>query len=277
MEMNPWLEAIFRWAHVVAGITWIGHLYFFNFVNSQLAKTYDAESRKKVIPELMPRALYFFRWGAAWTWITGILLAGWVYYMVDNLAKRDLVTNRAIIGHPAAVVVSLAAIVLVFFVYEAVWKVLGKNEKTAVVASYVLLVAALFGLSRVFTGRAVFIHSGILFGTIMAMNVWMRIWPAQKKIIQGVKGIAPAADPAVAAMAGLRSKHNTYLSVPLVFAMVSNHYPTLYGWDNSWILIAVMVLVGWIVTKWLYNRSASSAPAQYGQPVEQPATAPSKA
>ncbi len=277
MEMNPWLEAIFRWAHVVAGILWIGHLYFFNFVNAQLAKTYDADSRKKVVPELMPRALYFFRWGAAWTWITGILLAGWVYYMVDNLAKKDIATDRAVIGHSAAVVVSLAAIVLVFFVYDAIWKALAKNEKAGVVVSYVVLVAVLFGLSRVFTGRAVFIHTGILFGTIMAMNVWMRIWPAQKKIIQGVKGVAPAADPAVAAMAGLRSKHNTYLSVPLVFAMVSNHYPTLYGWEHSWALMAVMVLVGWIATRWLYARSASPAPAQYGQPEQQPAAAPSKA
>jgi uncharacterized membrane protein len=277
MEMNPWLEAIFRWAHVVAGIVWIGHLYFFNFVNAQLAKTYDADSRKKVVPELMPRALYFFRWGAAWTWITGILLAAWVYYMVDNLAKKDVATDRTIIGHSAAVVVSLAAIVLVFFVYDVIWKALAKNEKAGVVVSYALLVAVLFGLSRVFTGRAVFIHTGILFGTVMAMNVWMRIWPAQKKIIQGVKGVAPAADPSVVALAGLRSKHNTYLSVPLVFAMVSNHYPTLYGWDHSWILISVLVPVGWIVTKWLYGRSASPAATRYGQPAEQPTAAPSKA
>ncbi len=277
MEINPWLEALFRWAHVVAGITWIGHLYFFNFVNSQVAKTYDADSKKKVVPELMPRALYFFRWGAAWTWVTGILLVGWVYYMVDNLAKRDLVTNQPVIGHPAAVVVSIVSIVVVFFVYEAIWKALGKNEKTAVVVSFAALAAALFGLSRIFTGRAVFIHTGILLGTIMAMNVWMRIWPAQKKIIQGVKGLAPAPDAAVVAMAGLRSKHNTYLSVPLVFAMVSNHYPTLYGWEHSWILMSVLVLVGWIVTKWLYARSASPAPAQYGQPAQQPAAAPSKA
>jgi uncharacterized membrane protein len=263
--------------HVVAGILWIGMLYFFNFVNSAFAPTMDADTKKKVVPQLMPRALYFFRWGAAWTWVTGILLAAWVYYMVDNLAKKDVVTDRSVIGHSAAVVVSLAVLVLAFFVYDAIWKALAKNEKAGVAVSYVLLVAVLFGLSRVFTGRAVFIHTGILFGTVMAMNVWMRIWPAQKKIIQGVKGVAPAADPAVAAMAGLRSKHNTYMSVPLVFAMVSNHYPTLYGWEHSWILISVLVLVGWIVTKWLYGRSASPTAAQYGQPAEQPTAAPSKA
>src|SRR5207244_6699852 len=83
MDANvaEWLNLVFRWIHVLAGILWIGHLYFFNFVNGQVAKTYDADSKKKVVPELMPRALYWFRWGAAYTWVTGILLLGLVYYM----------------------------------------------------------------------------------------------------------------------------------------------------------------------------------------------------
>ena len=277
--VQPWLEALFRWIHVVAGILWIGHLYFFNFVNSQVAKTYDADSRKKVVPELMPRDLYFFRWGAAWTWVTGFLLTGLVYYGVDNLARKDVATDQAVISHGAAVAISLVAIVVVFFVYDALWKALAKNEKAGTVVSFVLLAVVLFLLSRVFTGRAVFIHAGILFGTIMAMNVWMRIWPAQKKIIQGVKGVAPAPDPSVAAQAALRSKHNTYLSVPLVFAMVSNHYPTVYGWDHSWIILSVLVLLGWVATRRLYVKSGGSAPAQYGapQPSSTAAPAPGKA
>ena len=272
--MLPWLEALFRWIHVVAGILWIGHLYFFNFVNSQVAKTYDADSRKKVVPELMPRALYFFRWGAAWTWVTGFLLAGVVYYSVDNLVRKDVVTDQPAVSHGAGVVISLAAIVLVFFVYDALWKALAKNEKAGTVVSFVLLAVVLFLLSRVFTGRAVFIHAGMLLGTIMAMNVWMRIWPAQKKIIQGVKGVAPAPDPSVAAQATLRSKHNTYLSVPLVFSMVSNHYPTLYGWEHSWIVMSVLVLVGWAAARWLYVKSSGPAPAQYGAPQPSGTAAP---
>src|SRR6516164_11411259 len=92
------LDLIFRWTHVVAGIMWIGHLYFFNFVNGQVAKTYDADTKKKVVPELMPRALYWFRWGAAYTWITGILLLGLVYYMGDQaLAQGAEWTAGAII------------------------------------------------------------------------------------------------------------------------------------------------------------------------------------
>ncbi|HEU4384321.1 MAG TPA: urate hydroxylase PuuD [Anaeromyxobacteraceae bacterium] len=272
--MDPWLEALFRWTHVVAGILWIGHLYFFNFVNAQVAKTYDPDSRKKVVPELMPRALYFFRWGAVWTWVSGLFLAASVHYMVDNLERKDVVTGQPVISHGAAVAIALAAIVVVFFVYDAIWKALAKNEKAGAAVSFVLFALVLFLLSRVLTGRSVFTHAGILFGTIMAMNVWMRIWPSQKKIIQGVKGVAPAPDPSVAALATLRSKHNTYMSVPLVFAMVSNHYPTVYGWDHSWIIMSALVLVGWAVTRWLYAKSAGPAPTNYGAPQPSGTAAP---
>ncbi len=271
MDMS-WFEALFRWTHVVAGILWIGHLYFFNFVNAQVVKTYDADSKKKVVPELMPRALYWFRWGAAYTWVTGILLAGLVYYMVDNLVKKDVATNAAVISHAAGVVISLALIVLVFFAYEAIWRAFGKNERVGVGALFAVFVALLFLLSRIFTGRAVFIHAGMLFGTIMAMNVWMRIWPAQRKIIQAAKGVAPAPDPSVPATAGLRSKQNTYMSVALLFTMLSNHYPTIYGWEHSWIILAAIIALAFAVTKLLYLKSASSAPALYGAPAAAPAT-----
>ena len=102
-----------------------------------------------------------------------------------------------------------------------------------------------------------------LLGTIMAANVWMRIWPNQRKIIAGVKGTGPAADPSIPALAALRSKHNTYMSVPLIFFMVSNHFPTVYGSDYAWITALIFVAVGWGATKFLYNKSASPAPAQF--------------
>jgi uncharacterized membrane protein len=91
----------------------------------------------------------------------------------------------------------------------------------------------------------------------------MRIWPAQRKIIAGVKGTAPAPEPSVAAMAGLRSKHNTYMSVPLMFIMVSNHFPTVYGATGGWLILMVLIAIGWIITKLLYAKSATPAPATY--------------
>ena len=256
-NLTAWFEMVFRWIHVVAGITWIGHLYFFNFVNAQVAKTYDADSKKKVVPELMPRALYWFRWGAAWTWVSGFLLAGLVYYMVPNLLPPESTMSTG-----AGCGLSILLIVIVFFIYDALWKAMAGKEQAGVIVSFLLVAAAAWGMSCVFAPRAVFIHVGALFGTIMAMNVWMRIWPAQKKIIAAIKG-GTAPDAATVALAGLRSKHNTYMSVPLVLTMVSNHYPTIYGAANSWVILVALVGVGWLLAKWLYGKSAGPAPAKF--------------
>jgi uncharacterized membrane protein len=252
-----WLNLIFRWIHVLAGVMWIGHLWFFNFVNSQLAKTYDADSKKKVLPELMPRALYWFRWGAAYTWVTGILLL-WVVYWAGNAMGTEHMSSHASGG------IALFIVLVCFGIYDAMWKAM-KNEMAGMVVSLVLFAVFAFAMQKVLGlgGRAVFIYSGALFGTIMAANVWMRIWPNQRKIIGGVKGTSPAPDASVPALAGLRSKHNTYMSVPLIFFMVSNHFPTVYGSDLAWLVAVVFVLVGWGITKFLYGKSASPAPAQF--------------
>jgi uncharacterized membrane protein len=255
-NVSEWLNLIFRWVHVVAGIAWIGHLYFFNFVNSQVAKTYDADSRRKVVPEVMPRALYWFRWGAAYTWITGLILMGLVIYM-----GGVIVPTESSLGAGAASAIGLAIILLGFVVYELVWNAMAKNEQAGVAVSFVLIVIVLFAMSRMFSGRATYIHLGALFGTIMAANVWMRIWPSQRKIVAAIKaGAAP--DAALVALAGLRSKHNTYMSVPLAFTMVSNHFPTIYGSEHGWAILAILVLIGWGATKLMYNKAASPAPAQ---------------
>ena len=255
--MNEWLNVIFRWTHLAAGVMWIGHLWFFNFVNSQLAKTYDPDSRKKVIPELMPRALYWFRWGAAYTWVTGIVLLFLVYWFGGAMVDPDQK-----MGPHAAGGIGLLLIIVGFVVYDVLWKAI-KNETAGTVISFVLVAAFAFALTRFMSGRAMYIHAGGLFGTIMAANVWMRIWPSQRKIIAGVKGTGPAADPSVVAIAGLRSKHNTYMSMPLMFMMVSNHFPTLYGSDLNWVILLVLIAVGWGVTKMLYLKSATPAPARF--------------
>lgn len=261
-NVSEWLNLVFRWGHVIAGITWIGHLYFFNWVNAQVAKTYDADSKKKVVPELMPRALYWFRWGAAWTYITGILLLGLIYYSSESILRGTNPTTN-FLGLGASAGILFGATIVGFLVYDILWKQV-KNEMAAGVISYVLIVGTAFGLSTIVGGRTMFIHIGAIFGTIMAANVWMRIWPAQKKIIAGIAGKGPAADPSLAALAGLRSKHNTYMSVPLVLFMISNHYGTIYGSDLNWLIAAAFIAVGWAFTKWMYVKSAGASPAQYG-------------
>src|SRR6266851_3251875 len=139
-NVREWLNMIFRWAHVVAGILWIGHLYFFNFVNSQVAKTYDAESKKKVVPELMPRALFWFRWGAAYTWITGVLLLGIVFY-----SNRAVLLNEPDKGWQASTGVMVALTFLAPFLYDGLAKSgLGKNIKVLATVGFVLVAVVLY-------------------------------------------------------------------------------------------------------------------------------------
>src|SRR5205085_9352213 len=150
----------------------------------------------------------------------------------------------------AACGIGLVLIIIGFVIYDVLWKAM-KNEVAGTVISFVLVAVFAIVLTRFMSGRAMYIHVGGLLGTIMAANVWMRIWPSQRKIIAGVKGTAAAADPSVVALAGLRSKHNTYMSVPLMFLMVSNHFSTIYGSDWAWIIVLVFIAVGWGVTKFL--------------------------
>src|SRR5947199_2582578 len=207
-NLNNWLQLIFRWGHVVAGVMWIGHLWFFNFVNGPFAGKMDGPTKKLVVPELMPRALFWFRWGAAWTWITGILLAGLIYYQERHVLFDDLHTDN----NPWLwLAVTLAMWAVGFVLYNFIMKSLG-NKVVAAAICLVLFagVWAVFEFCGHYGGRALYIHGGATFGTMMALNVWMIIWPYQKKILTAVKAGSPlpATDPIVTT-AGLRSRHNT--------------------------------------------------------------------
>ncbi len=250
MNVTTVLESLFRWTHVVAGILWIGLLYFFNWVNSAFAPTLDAEAKKKVVPELMPRALYWFRWGAAWTWATGVLLLVLVFYH----------GKIALEGQPpswtAGAFVMIAVTFLAPFLYDILMKSVGKsNLKAAVGIGYVLIVGVvyLFQHWAGFSYRSTAIHTGAMLGNIMAFNVWFRIWPAQQKIIRAVKeGQAP--DAALVGLAGLRSRQNTYFSIPLVWTMVNAHTTWSAG-ANAWIYLSAAVLLGWWVGSMLFRHA----------------------
>jgi uncharacterized membrane protein len=245
MDVMSFLESIFRWIHVVAGIVWIGHLYFFNWVNSQFEPTLDAETKKKVIPELRPRALYWFRWGAAFTWVTGVLLLLLVFY------HSGIATEDGTFGVGAIVVIAVTFGGV--FLYDVLAKTAIKDPQQ--MFYFGIGAAAVFVFLADWVGdfsfRGYAIHLGAMFGTAMAYNVWFRIWPAQQQIITAIKnGQAP--DPALVGLAGGRSKHNTYMSVPLVFLMLNAHST----WAAHPITVIVMVAVGFFGTYHLYNHSA---------------------
>ena len=249
--MNTYLDPIFRWMHILAGILWIGMLYFFNFVNSSFAPTMDAETKKKVVPQLMPRALWWFRFGAAFTWITGILLLGIVFYM----GRIVFDSPDATWGMPAILMV--LTVFISPFIYDALMSGLGKsNLKAAILIGLLLITAYTYLMMNWahFSYRGMMIHVGGMFGTIMAFNFWFRIWPAQQKIITAIRdGQAP--DAALVAKAGMRSRQNTYMSLPLLFTMINSHHVT---WNSSyaWLMMIVVILVTWLIGTSLFKRAA---------------------
>ena len=247
MELNEVLQAIFRWIHIVAGITLIGLLYFLYCVNGPFAATMDGPTKQKVVPELMPRALYWFRWGAAWTWITGILLLMLVFWHTGLMFEAG---RGSVLGGVVMVLVTLLAAVL----YDALaGMAFAKNLRGFGAVGLVLVAIVVFlYIAAGFSYRGYVIHTGGMFGTIMAYNVWMRIWPSQRKIITATKQGTPP-DAAIVALAGTRSRHNTYLSVPLVWTMINAH--TVVPFAASPITLLAAIVIGWSAVYLLYDKA----------------------
>jgi len=243
------LGVLLRWLHVGAGILWIGHLYFFNFVNAQIGGVLDGDTKKKMVPELMPRALYWFRWGAVYTASTGVLLLLLVFYHGGLMFEEPN-------GWSTGAIVMAALTFLMFGLYDQLAKALGKNIKVFGAVAFVVVVLITYLMIHWggFSYRAYNIHIGSMFGALMAANVWMRIWPSQKKIIAAVKG-GTAPDAALVAIAGQRSRHNTYMSVPLLYTMINAH-TVVPGANSEWYLLGA-ILLGWAAVAGLYKKAGT--------------------
>ena len=234
-------QLTFRWIHLIAGVLWIGMLWFFNWVNGAFAATMDAETKRKVVPELMPRALYWFRWGAAFTWISGVGLMMLLYYSSKSgYLLADGTAPELMDWLPAFI-----AVLVGFAIYDVLFKFLNKGGAhtggVLIWAAIAIAFAYVMQSAWEFSGRAVLIHIGALFGTAMAANVWMRIWPAQKRIITAIKnGEGPS--PADPALAGLRSKHNTYMSISLLLFMVGVGQPGMFNFNYLQTIAGVLVI-----------------------------------
>jgi len=272
MTINPtlseWLNLIFRWVHVFAGIMWVGTTYYFTWLDARLSEEEKAVANtgnaaqiwmvhsggfyvveKRKVPDLVSRTLHWFRWEAGTTWLSGLALLIIVYYIGGGaLVDPDV----ADISVGVAIAIGVGVMVVGWLVYDLMMiSPLGKNEKTFAVVAYLMIVGVSYGLTRYLSGRAAYIHMGAMFGTIMAANVWMRILPAQKKMIAAInQGRKP--DEALSAQAKLRSKQNTFMAVPVVFIMISNHFPGVtYGEHYNWAILAVLILIGWIAAKFV--------------------------
>lgn len=244
--VNEWLNIAIRWTHVFAGIMWIGQTYFFTWLDHRLHEEPDVwmvhsggfyTVNKHGLSEMRSQKLHWFKWEAMITFSSGWMLFVLVYYM------GGLISGKMIIA-------SMAMIFGGWLLYDLLWmSPLARNEIAGVVVSYVLLAAYIYAATRLFDGRAAYMQVGATLGTIMALNVWNRILPGQRKLIaSAAAGQQP--DVRLADRAKQRSKQNTFIIVPVVFIMLSNHFPVAtYGNEHNWIVLAALVLIGWAVAR----------------------------
>jgi uncharacterized membrane protein len=258
--VTEWLSLIVRWLHVIAGIGWIGSSFYFIHLDLSLKHRPGLPEGVKgeawqvhgggfyhmvkylVAPARMPDELTWFKWEAYTTWLTGFALMVIVYYLAAELFLID----RSVLelSPAAAIAISVGSLALAWLGYEALCRSpLGRNDIALSLVGYVFLVAFTYGFTHVFSGRGAFLQIGSLIGTIMVANVFVVIIPNQKKIVDAlVAGRAP--DGALGEAGKQRSVHNNYLTLPVVFLMISNHYPLLYATRYNWLIVAIVLAIG---------------------------------
>lgn len=259
-ELREWLNLIVRWFHVFVAIMWVGQTYYFTWLDGQFGKLGKEKSasgapaqvwmvhsggfytvEKKSSLSVGREQVRWFRWEALMTWLSGLVLLVLVYYSSSGLIDPDI----ADISQVRGIALGLAVLVGGWLVYDLALKsALGKSEAVFAVFAVLAIVAVSWGLLHVFSGRAAYIHVGAMMGTIMTLNVWLRILPAQRKMIAAAAA-GDKFDAALGAQAKLRSKHNTFMAVPVVFIMISNHFPVAtYGNTHNWAVLVALVVGG---------------------------------
>ncbi|MBS7805936.1 urate hydroxylase PuuD [Rhizobiales bacterium TNE-4] len=279
--MDPLLlefcNALLRWTHVITAIAWIGSSFYFMHLDASLKPVADIPTGKggatwevhgggfyevkKYLeaPAHLPQELIWHKWQSYSTWITGFFLLVWVYYAQAQLFLIDPAVMPLSVWQASAL--GLAALALGWLFYDALCKSpLAKNEIALGAVLFIFLVLLTYGLQHIFSGRGVLIHIGAVMATIMTANVFFIIIPGQKKIIAALTaGQTP--DPALGKRAKIRSTHNNYLTLPVVFLMISNHYPMFYGTSLIWVEVGLLLVAGALV-RHFYNVSHSGK----GQP-----------
>ena len=255
-----WVNLLLRWAHLVAGIAWIGTSFYFIALDLSLRRRDDAPEgvtgtawevhgggfyrvdKYAVAPPSLPEHLTWFRWEAYLTWLTGFALLVVQFYLDAPAWLIDPVVMP--LDSWQAVAISVASLAAGWVVYTVLCRsTVGAHPAVLATVVLVLLVAASWGYTQVFSARAALVHAGVLIGTIMAFNVFMVIVPSQKKVVAALMaGEAP--DPRLGEVGKQRSVHNTYLTLPVLLLMLSGHYPMLAGHPHAWLLVALIIVGG---------------------------------
>ncbi|MEH6648569.1 MAG: urate hydroxylase PuuD [Motiliproteus sp.] len=267
-HVTEWLNLTVRWVHMITGVAWIGASFYFNWLENQLDRRDPAKGlagdlwaihgggiyhleKYKLAPPKMPEKLHWFKWEAYTTFLSGFALLAVVYYLN---AELYLVAPGSGLSAGAAIGISIGALVSGWFIYDLLCESpLGKKPRVLALVLFVLLVGAAWGLSQVFSGRGAFIHLGAIIGTIMVGNVFRCIMPSQRALVAAIEaGEQP--DPALPAKGLLRSRHNNYFTLPVLFIMISNHFPSTYGSDNNWIILSVLAVLSVLVRHYFNTR-----------------------
>ena len=255
-----WANFAVRWLHVITAIAWIGESFYFIALDlglrrpPSLPQGVSGEAwqvhgggfyhlqKYNVAPAAMPQELHWFKWESYWTWISGLALLCILYYADPELYLID----RHVLDLPAwgAIAIGIGVLVAGWLVYDGLCRSpLARDETRLAIAVFVFLVALAYGLTFVFSGRGVFIHVGAVIGTMMTGSVAMVIIPNQRKVVAALKaGETP--DPRLGREAKTRSTHNNYLTLPVLFLMLSNHYPLAFSSRWNFVIIGLVIVIG---------------------------------
>ena len=272
--LGEWLSLALRWLHVITGIAWIGSSFYFVALDLGLRKAADQPPgvggeawqvhgggfyhiRKYVVaPEALPDHLTWFKWEAYATWLTGMALMGVVYYAGAELYLIDPTVRDL----PAAwaIAASLTSLGLGWAVYHLLCRSrLGASDAGLMAALSVVLVAAAWGYAQLFSGRAALLHLGAFTATVMSANVFFVIIPNQKRVVADlIAGRAP--DPELGRQAKQRSTHNNYLTLPVLFLMLSNHYPLAFAGRWNWLIAVLTFPIGALIRHYFNARHAGT-------------------
>ena len=270
-----WLSFAARWLHVITAIAWIGSSFYFIALdlslqkNSALPKDVHGEEwqvhgggfyhiqKYLVAPAELPKHLTWFKWESYATWISGFALMCIVYYAGADLYLID--RNLWDVEPWIAITTSLGSIIISYLIYDLLCKSkLGQKPTLLMVLLYLILVLAAWGYTQIFTGRAAFLHLGAITATIMSCNVFIVIIPNQKIVVADlINNKTP--DPKYGKIAKLRSTHNNYLTLPVIFLMLSNHYPLAFGTEYNWVIASLVFLMGVTIRHYFNSMHARSS------------------
>ena len=272
MVLSEWLELAVRWLHVITAIAWIGSSFYFIALDLGLHRDRNLTSgadgeewqvhgggfyhiqKYLVAPAQMPDHLVWFKWESYMTWLSGFAMLALVYYLGAEMYLIDPAVME--LTQPQAIAISLASLAFGWIAYNTLCKVfVNANQTALMVALFAVLVAMSYFYTQVFSGRAAMLHLGAFTATIMSANVFFIIMPNQRIVVADLRaGRKP--DPKYGKIAKQRSTHNNYLTLPVVFLMLSNHYPLVFATEYNWVIASLVFLMGITIRHWFNTRHA---------------------